>query len=157
MYNRPLISYEDGQLQVNFAATFIGGNAEYPLSGAAPLLSADQQYALDALTDAANQNRVRISQRVGDILFVNNYAILHARDGWVDSVESLKHRRYMMRLWLRDTKHGWKSATSLQRRLDDNFDLPPMEQSLLTEAEWRKLPRAWRVKSKGVSSSDCHD
>jgi len=102
-------------------------------------------------------HRVRLVPNPGDILFINNYALLHAREGCVGSETDPTKRRYMMRLWLHDTEKGWVSAAGLKRDMSDNFDLPPERQALMTGSEWDNLPRSWRVKSFGVSSTTSHD
>lgn len=156
-FHRPLLAYENGQVQINYAGTFVGGNPEYPLSAEAPELPNEKKRALKTLQDTAWQCQVQIDPEPGDLLFVNNYALMHARGSWQDSREDPQKQRYMMRLWLHDESKGWKSATALQRKLDTNFDLPPEKQGLRTFTEWQKLPRSHRVKTMGTSERDCHD
>jgi Taurine catabolism dioxygenase TauD, TfdA family len=142
---------------VNYAATFLGGNKKYPLSSNAPPLSKQQLHAMKALQEAAREVCVRLTPKAGDMLFMNNYGLMHARDMFVDSVTDQQKKRYIMRLWLHDDHKGWESASALKRNLDQNFDLPPEKQGLMTGNEWDKLPRSWRVKDMGVSGNDCHD
>ena len=156
-FYRPLLGCIDGQLQINCAATFVGGNSDYPLTSDAPDLSSQKRHALQALQDAAQRVCVKIEPRPGDMLFVNNYALMHARDAWLDSTHDSDKQRFVMRLWLHDDNKGWRSAPGLKRRMDSNFDLPPEKQGLRTFHEWQSLPRSHRVKAMGVSAHDCHD
>jgi hypothetical protein len=157
-FERPLIAFatpENHQLQVNYAATFIGGDPAYPLSASAPPLTPRQQHALTTLQSAAKQTCVRLIPQPGDILFVNNYAIMHARDSFVDSLTNDEAKRHIMRLWLHDDEKGWKSAPALERRAD-RYGAQPVKQSLMTGAEWDELPRGWRIHQMGVSAKDDH-
>ncbi|ERF72734.1 hypothetical protein EPUS_04787 [Endocarpon pusillum Z07020] len=157
-FYRPLIALDDnGNIQVNYAGAFIGASATYPLTAAAPGLKPHQEHAMAVIQDVARRVRIRLAPQPGDMLFINNYAVLHARDSWTDSPTDPTRRRYMMRLWLHDDQQGWVSAPALKRNMGDNFDLPPEKQALMTGSEWDKLPRSWRVKSVGVSGNDCHD
>ena len=156
-FYRPLLGCHNGQLQINCAATFVGGNPAYPLSPEAPALSPERRRALHALQDAARRTCVKITPRPGDLLFINNFALMHGRDSWIDSTNEPNKHRHVMRLWLHDDRVGWQSAPSLKRRMNSNFDLPPEKQGLKTFREWQKLPRSHRVKAMGVSAHDCHD
>ncbi|KPM41014.1 hypothetical protein AK830_g5515 [Neonectria ditissima] len=156
-FDRPLLAFEDGHLQINFAATFVGGNPAYNLSGDAPPLTPEQRRALAVIQEGAKATCLRLTPEPGDMIFINNYAMLHARATWTDSMGDVWKQRYVMRLWLHDSKKGWKSAVGLKRKLDENFDLGPEAQGLLTGTEWNALPRAMRVKEMGVSANDCHD
>lgn len=154
--DRPLLAFEDGQLQVHFAAAFVGANPEFPMSPVAPPLSAKQEHAVKAFFDAANEVKVKLSKQVGDMLFFNNYALLHARGGWIDDPNDAQKQRYMMRLILHDDG-GLPFAKALQRDRRERWDLPPEKQALMTGEEWEKLPRDWRVKAMGVTTSFDHD
>jgi len=156
-YERPLIAYEDSRLQVNFAKTFIGGSPIYPLSPNAPALTEEQLHALVAIQDSAKRTCLRIDPQPGDMLLINNYALLHARATFTDSLDDEWKQRNVMRVWLRHSTKGWKSASALMRRLDEIFDLPPEQQGLFTGEEWQGLSREMRVKDMGIIETTCHD
>ncbi|KAH7019026.1 hypothetical protein EDB80DRAFT_676035 [Ilyonectria destructans] len=156
-FNRPLIAFENGRLQINFAATFVGGNPKYPLSTNAPSLAPEKQRALQVIQEAAKRTCLKLVPEAGDILFVNNYALLHARAAWADSVHDVWKQRYIMRLWLHDSQKGWKSATALKRELGESFEVAPESQRLLTGTEWCRVPRAMRVKDMGFAGKEEHD
>jgi hypothetical protein len=157
-YNRPLIAFDGDRLQVNMAGTFVGANPKAPLSlPGAPELPEERRAALRAVQAAAAKASLRIVPQPGDMLFLNNFALLHARSSFVDSPEDVFKQRYLMRLWLHDTQQGWNSAPALQRNLSETFDLDPPHQGLYTGEEWNAIPRAMRVKQIGVAGNDCHD
>ena len=160
--SRPLLAFttpENKELQVNFAYTFIGGNPNYPLSPDAPPLTTAQKHALDTLSTVAEETCVHFVPQPGDFLFVNNYALMHARGSFVNSQTDKDKQRHMMRLWLHDDQEGWASAPGLQRRLDqyELFGQVPDKETLMTAKEWDQVPRGWRVRQAGISNTFCHD
>ncbi|RFU73525.1 hypothetical protein TARUN_8739 [Trichoderma arundinaceum] len=75
-----------------------------------PSLTDSQQSALEGISKAACRTELRLNLKTGDILFFNNWALLHRRDSYTDSDESSRH---MVRLWLRNSKLGWSVPDSL--------------------------------------------
>lgn len=69
-----------------------------------PDLTPEQVAALDALLNSAKRNEVRVSLKKGDMLFVNNWAIMHRRESYEDGDVTSRH---LVRIWLRSTKLGW--------------------------------------------------
>ena len=62
-------------------------------------LTAEQIHALDTFQNAARVLALKMSLKPGDMQFVNNHIIVHAREQFEDYPE-LEKRRYMVRLWL---------------------------------------------------------
>jgi hypothetical protein len=77
-----------------------------------------QQSALSSLLRAAERHQVRISLRTGDILYFNNWALLHRRDSYQDNDATSRH---LVRLWLRNSQLGWKVPSSLSVPWDAAF------------------------------------
>ncbi|KAK4152149.1 hypothetical protein C8A00DRAFT_35173 [Chaetomidium leptoderma] len=88
-----------------------------PLTGAhfsphhpsVPAMTELQAEALDAVYFLAQQHAVEIRLRRGDMLVANNFAMLHARSGFVDDSEDDNNtqKRHMLRLWLRNERRMW--------------------------------------------------
>jgi hypothetical protein len=66
-----------------------------------PELTAEQVAALDALDAVTNSPEFALNMNftVGDIQFLNNYTVMHARTDYVDHPEP-ERRRDLIRLWL---------------------------------------------------------
>ena len=62
-------------------------------------LTAEQCHALDAFQNAAKALALNMTLEPGDMQFVNNHVVVHAREQFEDYPEPEK-RRYMVRLWL---------------------------------------------------------
>lgn len=69
-----------------------------------PSLTAEQRYALAKVSEVAQRSELRLSLKTGDLLFLNNWSLIHRRDAYVDDDKSSRH---LVRLWLRNTRLGW--------------------------------------------------
>lgn len=98
-----------------------------------PALSALQERALATLSRLAGELAVAVPMRAGDVLLVNNYALLHARESYKDEdedeedeedeedhdhdhdhVDNAKKRRHLVRLWLRNPAHSWRIPACME-------------------------------------------
>lgn len=66
-----------------------------------PRLSSDQEQALEVLHDTIQDEGLcfRMYLEPGDIQFMNNYTVIHARTNYIDHAEP-ELKRHLMRLWL---------------------------------------------------------
>lgn len=117
---RPVLFYENSQLVMNFGRTALMGSAAYPRPAHLPTLTAAQVEALDAIEAIAKATQMEIQTRGGDMHFINNLAVLHRREGFVDG-ESTKEKRHLVRMRLRDSKSGWSIPETLKSEWEDAF------------------------------------
>ena len=75
---------------------------------------------MDTLQYLANKHAVEVEQEKGDLLFINNRAILHARDKICDPPG--ESQRHLIRLCLRDSEYGDVIPEDLKKRWGDIFD-----------------------------------
>ncbi|KFY05110.1 hypothetical protein O988_00265 [Pseudogymnoascus sp. VKM F-3808] len=83
-----------------------------------PLTEA-QRDSLDALHFLAKKFQVSIPLKKGDMQFINNLSIVHARSSYVDDST---HRRHLLRLWLWDPENSWEIPDPLRHRWDSLYD-----------------------------------
>ncbi|KAI9044115.1 TauD/TfdA family dioxygenase [Aspergillus affinis] len=78
-------------------------------AGIIPPLSPAQLEALEVLEATCNRLSLHMILEVGDIQFVSNSHVLHARTAYTDHAPPAP-RRHLMRLWLATPEHegGWK-------------------------------------------------
>jgi len=69
------------------------------VNSSGPLQSAKQWVALDLLAELADEHCVESVFEPGDIQFLNNHVIYHARRPFIDDEES-GYKRNLMRIWL---------------------------------------------------------
>ncbi|OAA51918.1 Taurine catabolism dioxygenase TauD/TfdA [Metarhizium rileyi] len=75
-----------------------------------PTLSQDQKYALQKLEEAALSSELELDLERGDLLFLNNWALLHRREAYDDDDTTSRH---LVRLWLRSSEQGWSVPLSM--------------------------------------------
>ncbi|KAH9996734.1 Clavaminate synthase-like protein [Xylariaceae sp. FL0662B] len=112
----PLLAFHEGKLVISMDPARIG---PHPSStDNVPRLRPDQEAALAVLQTAARKHRIRLETRPGDIIFLNNLALLHGRESYQDSASSTRH---LVRLWLRNSQLGWNIPPSMRMPWDAAF------------------------------------
>jgi hypothetical protein len=74
--------------------------------------------ALGAVNRAARANSITVDSQPGDIQLLNNFAIMHSRQGFRDSETE---RRHLMRMGLRDEPNAWKLPMFAEEKLAARF------------------------------------
>lgn len=98
-YTSPMFSYHDGKLTSRITSRqYFRTVTRY---GEELGLSDEQREALDLVQDIANRPELRLSMdfQEGDMQFLNNHTILHAREGFEDYQEP-KLKRHLLRMWI---------------------------------------------------------
>lgn len=113
----PLLEFHAGNLLVSMDPARIG---PHPLShdNSIPSLTPEQEEALAILQSAAEKHQIQLETQPGDIVFINNLGLLHAREAYSDSATSSRH---LVRLWLRNTELGWAIPPSMKMPWDAAF------------------------------------
>ncbi|KAF1956500.1 Clavaminate synthase-like protein [Byssothecium circinans] len=128
LFHQPASSNPSGKerLIIQYARRTFTGFQGLPRSSAIPPITEAQAEALDALHFLAEKHALSLDFQKGDIQFVNNLSIFHARDGFTNSPE---RQRHLVRLWLRDEEHAWRTPEVLSGRWDKLFkDVTPEAQ-----------------------------
>ncbi|KAH8890828.1 Clavaminate synthase-like protein [Thozetella sp. PMI_491] len=124
---RPIIFYEDSKLIMNFGRAPLIGNVAHPRSARLPTLTQRQVEALDAIEAIARATEMHIRTQAGDLHFINNLAVLHRREGFVDG-QATTEKRHLVRSRLRSSKHGWSIPEGLKPDWSDAFEKPGSRQ-----------------------------
>ncbi|KAF9474998.1 Clavaminate synthase-like protein [Pholiota conissans] len=107
---RPLLFWQDAHIIIQYARRIFTGFLALPRSAHIPPITEAQAEALDAVHFLAEKHSLGLSFQKGDIQYINNLSIFHARDAFIDSPE---HKRHLLRLWLRDEEQAWKLPEAL--------------------------------------------
>ncbi|KAI1101101.1 Clavaminate synthase-like protein [Jackrogersella minutella] len=118
---RPLLFYHDSRLVMNFGRTPLLGSAIHPRPEHLPKLNDRQREALDVVEAIAQAVQLEIKTQAGDMHFINNLAILHRREGFVDG-ESAQQKRHLVRMRLRSSQLGWDIPDDLKQEWHNAFD-----------------------------------
>lgn len=97
-YRMPIFNYHAGYLTVIYARDFIEGAQRF---ASAPRLTPRQIEAMDLLDSLAADEDLRLDMDLepGDMQFLHNHQILHARTAYEDYPEP-ERKRHLLRLWL---------------------------------------------------------
>jgi len=114
-----VLFHHNGRVIFCFTRLALFGNEFYLRPTSIPSISPRQREALDLVNSIAETNRLEISLQPGDIYFVNNMALLHRRDEFVDDKY---HKRHLVRMHLRNEKLGWDIPGELKQFWDEALD-----------------------------------
>jgi hypothetical protein len=96
VYMLPVFGVRDGRFTSHYSRTYIEAAQKMP---GVPRLTREQEDALDLLADVAESICYRMRLEPGDMQFLNNHVIYHARDAFADDAGTGQVRR-LFRLWL---------------------------------------------------------
>lgn len=97
-YEAPVFNKHEGYVSVLYSRLHIASSQRFP---EARRLTAEDIEALDMLAELAADPELRLDMNFmpGDIQFLHNHTILHARSAYEDWPE-IEHKRHLLRLWL---------------------------------------------------------
>ncbi|KAG1149325.1 hypothetical protein G6F37_002583 [Rhizopus arrhizus] len=125
---RPLLYYVDNKLIIQYARRNFTGFGKNPRREDIPPITEAQAEALDALHYTAEKFNLGVDFQKGDIQYINNLSIFHARDGYTDSP---KNTRHLLRHWIHP-ESAWKLPPQLEstwKRVyhDEREEIFPLE------------------------------
>ena len=88
-------------------------------------MTPERERALTAVNDLAKKMCIKIDSEAGDIQLFNNLAMVHARDGFVDSAA---RRRHLVRLGVRDPEYQWIRPARFKEQFETAYQVPMSEQ-----------------------------
>ncbi|KAK3309553.1 uncharacterized protein B0T15DRAFT_6238 [Chaetomium strumarium] len=118
---RPVIFYQGSRLIMNFGRAALMGSEAHPRPEHLPSLTARQVEALDAIETIAQATQLEIQTQAGDMHFINNLAILHRREGFVNG-EAPSTKRHLVRMRLRSGDLGWSIPRELETEWEKAFN-----------------------------------
>ncbi|KAH7375491.1 TfdA family taurine catabolism dioxygenase TauD [Plectosphaerella cucumerina] len=111
------------RVSLQYGRRYFVGFGSLPRSTEIPPITEAQAEALDTLHFTGEKYCVNTEFQKGDIQYVNNLSIFHARDGFVNEGEKQRH---LLRLWLRDPEQAWTTPAVFQKRWDQIYkDVKP--------------------------------
>ena len=98
-YSCPMFSYHDGKVTSRITSrAFFESVSRW---GDELAMSDKQREALDAVQEISGRPELRLAMdfKEGDMQFVNNHTVLHARESYEDYPEE-KRKRHLLRMWI---------------------------------------------------------
>ncbi|KAM0342735.1 hypothetical protein ACHAPU_009227 [Fusarium lateritium] len=127
---RPILFHHEGRVIMNFGRVALTGNAVHPRPANLPAVTPRQMEALNSIENIARATQLEISTQAGDMHFINNLAVLHRREGFVNG-EGSQERRHLVRMRLRDDELGWSLPADLKEEWDAAFN--------------KEAPKIWHI------------
>ncbi|KAI1214382.1 Clavaminate synthase-like protein [Annulohypoxylon truncatum] len=114
---RPMLHVSDtGDVMFTYSRFPMAGfKGKQRNSSLAPVSEA-QIAAMDAVQFVMAKNAVPLPWKKGDIAFINDMAIMHARSSFTESGQGLQ--RHLLKFYLRDPAQNWKIPESAQKQWD---------------------------------------
>lgn len=139
---RPLLYHQDAtastpeRVLIQYARRYFTGFLAQPRSANIPPITEAQAEALDALHFLAEEHSAALDFQKGDVQYINNLSIFHARKGFRDGPGKERH---LLRLWLRDPENAWETPEPLRERWDIVYgNVTPEEQVFPLEPQVQK-------------------
>ncbi|KAI1738278.1 TfdA family taurine catabolism dioxygenase TauD [Xylaria scruposa] len=118
IFHFPATDTSPERIALQYARRYFVGFGALPRNPQIPPITEAQAEALDTLHFLGDKFCVNTDFQKGDIQYINNLAVFHARDGFTDTPEK---RRHLLRLWLRDPENAWESPKVLDWRWDQLY------------------------------------
>ncbi|KAJ5578206.1 uncharacterized protein N7459_007170 [Penicillium hispanicum] len=136
LYHQPATESTPERVLIQYARRYFTGFLAQPRSKDIPPITEAQAEALDALHFLAEEHSASLDFQKGDVQYVNNLSIFHARNGFKDAPGKERH---LLRIWLRDPENAWITPEPLQHRWDAVYkDVTEDEQAFPLEPALRK-------------------
>ncbi|KAK4171360.1 hypothetical protein QBC36DRAFT_391169 [Triangularia setosa] len=104
-YTRPLLFHHDDKIITSFSRRLLVGHLPFDgHSPGIPGLTEAQAEALDAVHFTARCHEITPTLLRGDLRFINNMAIMHRREAFVNSNDTARH---LVRVWLNNPSRCW--------------------------------------------------
>jgi len=98
------------------------GDEKSPRLESLPKLTSEQIRALEMIQKIAGEVCALITLEAGDIFFINNRAMLHARSSYADNSDDPKSKRHAIRIVLRDADgFAWPIPKALEAFYQNMF------------------------------------
>jgi alpha-ketoglutarate-dependent taurine dioxygenase len=129
---RAILYKHDSHIIFNFNRQALQGVPGIEPHNTQSSLTGPQLEALDAVEASARRVQFPLKVELGDITFVNNFTILHARERFQDSLSETRH---LVRMWLKNSNLAYVLPPQLAELNERLFDES-------VKRNWNVLPKA---------------
>ncbi|KAI1860603.1 uncharacterized protein JN550_011451 [Neoarthrinium moseri] len=139
LFHFPRTESTPERVSLQYGRRYFVGFGALPRSPNIPAITEAQAEALDTLHFLGEKFCVNTNFQKGDIQYVNNLALFHARDGYTDTD---KKKRHLMRFWLRDPEKAWQTPEVMKQRWAKLYEgiSPSSKRNLLTTSSSSAKP-----------------
>jgi hypothetical protein len=103
-----------------------------------PPVTRAQLHALAAVETLAKRFATQLDRKKGDIQFINNLSVLHARAAY--GAGKQRSSRHLLRMFLRDPELAWQKPAECRSNFDDPFMVGRRQNLPVVDSDpWRKI------------------
>lgn len=115
------------------------GTPLIPRDASMPSLTKKQLHAINTVEETARRLSTKLDRKQGDIQFVHNLSIMHARAAYRGQ-DGKPSSRHLLRMFLRDADNAWEKPLAHRRAFDDPFT-PGRQQNIpvIDNDPWRLI------------------
>ncbi|KAF2268145.1 Clavaminate synthase-like protein [Lojkania enalia] len=135
----PILFFADGKPICQMVKAPLIGGPQLPRSKEMPALSIEQHHALEVVEDLARCFGTQLDRQNGDIQFINNLSIMHARSAYGGDRKQ-PSSRHLMRMFLRDPETMWKKPKVYNAQFEKPFLRGRKQEIPVIDTDpWRKI------------------
>ncbi|KAF2202114.1 hypothetical protein GQ43DRAFT_414294 [Delitschia confertaspora ATCC 74209] len=136
----PAVFFAQGKPICQIVRAPLLGSSRIPRSDTMPRVTVEQAHSLESVEKLARQFCSKVNRQNGDIQFINNLSIMHARSAYGTRTSERRSTRHLLRMFLRDPTNAWEKPTTFSDRFDDPFvEGREQELPILDLDPWRKI------------------
>lgn len=135
----PTLFFSNGKPMCQLVKAPLVGTPLIHRDPAMPRLTAKQEHALEAVEGLAKRFCTSLDRQQGDIQFLHNLSIMHAR-GAYRGTGGRPSTRHLLRMFLRDPNYAWSKPASYRHNFDDPFvSGRPQNLPVIDNDPWRLI------------------
>ncbi|CAN9141386.1 unnamed protein product [Alternaria alternata] len=135
----PTLFFSKGKPMCQLVKAPLLGTDTIPRDPSMPKVTRKQLHAMHAVEELARRFCTKVDRKQGDIQFLHNLSVLHARAEY-RGIDGQASTRHLLRMFLRDSTNAWEKPASCRDNFDDPFT-PGRPQSLpvFDTDPWRSI------------------
>jgi hypothetical protein len=104
-----------------------------------PNVSDKQMHAMNIVQRLAKQFSTKLDRKQGDIQFINNLSIMHAREAY-HGTNGKASTRHLLRMFLRDPEKAWDKPARFRNNFDNPFTPGRLQElPIIDNDPWRAI------------------
>lgn len=116
----PTLLFSKGKPMCQLVKAPLLGTPSIPRNPSMPTVSVEQKHAMQAVGELAKRFCAKLDRKQGDIQFINNLSIMHAREAY-HGAKGKPSTRHLLRMFLRDPDNAWDKPARYRNNFDDPF------------------------------------
>lgn len=116
----PTLLFSKGKPMCQLVKAPLLGTPSIPRNPSMPTVSVEQKHAMQVVGELAKRFCAKLDRKQGDIQFINNLSIMHAREAY-HGAKGKPSTRHLLRMFLRDPDNAWDKPARYRNNFDDPF------------------------------------